>query len=234
MDIKELDLIDPSTYWYYQAKLLALKLSLEKWGFCGGNIVDVGAGSGFFSIALLEAHEQGHTWCIDPNYPRDQLGDRGVATFQTHASPDVVKAANTFLFVDVLEHVPDDTDLLSSYVREATPDALFAITVPAFMSLWSGHDVFLEHYRRYRRAEVVDLCRRSGLEILHSQYLFGSTFGPLWLMRRFGGSKGDRSDLKPIPRRLNRVLTSFMSAEHRLGWNPAFGSSVMLIGRKPT
>ena len=65
--------------------------------------------------------------------------------------------------IDVLEHVDDDQTLLQSYVERAPRSASVLISVPAFQFLWSGHDVFLEHRRRYTRAQVEALVRRAGL-----------------------------------------------------------------------
>lgn len=233
MDIKELDLIDPRTYWYYQAKLVAIQRALVRNGFNGGDVVDVGAGSGFFSEVLVQQHPESTAWCIDPNYTEDQLGRKGESVFIREASSEQLGSSQTFLFIDVLEHVEDDCQLLSSYVEAAPTKSLFAISVPAFMSLWSGHDVFLEHYRRYRLLKVDDLARRSGLEVLHSQYLFGTTFLPLWIMRRLRGTRRAESDLRPIPRPVNSFLKGVVTAEHRIGRNPICGSSVLLIGQKP-
>jgi len=37
----------------------------------------------------------------------------------------------------------------------------FFISLPAFEFLWSGHDVFLEHYRRYTLRQVRDVVQRA-------------------------------------------------------------------------
>lgn len=60
-------------------------------------------------------------------------------------------SVDLFLFMDVLEHVPDDTALLEPVVAAARPGSHFLITVPADMKLWSSHDVSFGHFRRYDR-----------------------------------------------------------------------------------
>ena len=60
-------------------------------------------------------------------------------------------SGDLYLFTDVLEHVPDDVEMLKKYVGDAAPNSKFVITVPAFTTLWSGHDLYLKHYRRYRK-----------------------------------------------------------------------------------
>lgn len=47
MGLKELDLVDPQTHWYYQSKLAGIRRILESQHGKVTTIVDVGAGSGF-------------------------------------------------------------------------------------------------------------------------------------------------------------------------------------------
>ena len=50
------------------------------------------------------------------------------------------------------------------------------ITVPAFQFLWSGHDVFLEHRRRYTLSQIENVARRADLRVLKGRYFFGALF----------------------------------------------------------
>ena len=231
MDIKELDLVDPHIHWYYQSKLAAVRRGLTLAGWRNGNVVDVGAGSGFFAEEVLAPGVGDVAFCIDPHYSPSEIGQRGMLVFQHEADAATISEASLFLFMDVLEHVEDDRWLLQEYVSQATSGALVVITVPAFMSMWSAHDVFLEHYRRYRRPEVVQLAETAGLQVLRSQYLFGSLFGPSWLVRKLRRNSDPQSDMKPAPSWLNGLLRGFFSAEHRLGWNPVCGLSVLVVAR---
>jgi hypothetical protein len=54
--------------------------------------------------------------------------------------------ADLVLLMDVIEHVEDDVGLVREYANKVAPGTRFITTVPAFMWLWSGHDVFLEHF----------------------------------------------------------------------------------------
>ncbi len=56
--------------------------------------------------------------------------------------------------MDVIEHVEDDVGLVRGYVDKVAGGTRFIVTVPALMWLWSGHDVFLEHYRRYTLTSI--------------------------------------------------------------------------------
>jgi len=233
VDLKELNSVDPNEHWYYQAKLRSIVTNVSRAGFLGGHIVDVGAGSGFFSAGLKLGYPESSLLCVDPNYSIDQVRTTQDVEFARTANVDQLKKASLFLFIDVLEHVRDDLSLLNTYVRHASPGALVVVSVPAFMSLWSGHDVFLEHFRRYRRREVLNLTKNAGLEMLHSQYLFGTTFLPLWVLRKTYKSSLPESQMKEVATPVNRTLSTLFRIEHHLRWNPIMGSTFLLIARVP-
>ncbi len=68
-------------------------------------------------------------------------------------------AADLFLLMDVLEHVPDDFLLFSELLAAARPGAQFLMTVPADMALWSPHDEAFGHYRRYDRLRFTSIWK---------------------------------------------------------------------------
>src|SRR3546814_5651478 len=75
--------------------------------------------------------------------------------------------------MDVLEHGEDDAGLLRTYLDKAPPQAQATITVPAFQVLWSHHDVFLEHHRRYTLKTLSRLVERAGAVPLRMHYSSG-------------------------------------------------------------
>jgi hypothetical protein len=72
--------------------------------------------------------------------------------------------------MDMLEHVREDSDSLP---RSQVPGkgGHLIVTVP-FPFLYSRHDAYLAHYRRYRRKQLVRLVRDSNLFCIRSGYLF--------------------------------------------------------------
>jgi 2-polyprenyl-3-methyl-5-hydroxy-6-metoxy-1,4-benzoquinol methylase len=230
MDLKELDLVDPKTHWYYQSKLVAIKKALRKYAPNPTRIIDIGAGSGFFSISVANFSAGTNVVCVDPNYPADSVERGGSLTYTLSGEP---QRGDVYLLIDVLEHVADDVALLRSSTSAADPGAIVIISVPAFMSLWSAHDVFLEHFRRYRLPEIIRLSEEVGLEVQSSQYLFGSIFIPAALVRRINRDKGVGSDLHTLPKTVNSILRSVVSTEHRLFSNRLFGLSAFVVARVP-
>jgi 2-polyprenyl-3-methyl-5-hydroxy-6-metoxy-1,4-benzoquinol methylase len=69
---------------------------------------------------------------------------------------------NLVLLMDVLEHVQEDNKFLAEIVDGyLAKGGNLIITVPAFPFLYSRHDVYLAHYRRYGRRQLVRLIKDS-------------------------------------------------------------------------
>lgn len=227
MDLKELDLVDPAVHWYYQSKLTGIRKDLRHFMRDGLRIIDVGAGSGFFSISLSENLADATVVCVDPHYQEESREEVSSPKFvRTLDNPE----ADLYLFIDVLEHVEDDLALLHSYVDSAPEGAVVVVSVPAFKSLWSSHDVFLEHHRRYRLNEVEQLVSDAGIRVMQARYLFSSIFPVVWLVRRLSKSDSPKSDMKPAHPLTNKLLTGLLSLEHRLLRNRFFGLSAVVVG----
>lgn len=175
MDLKETDILgeDIGKHWYYKSKSNAMMRLLS--GASPSVILDVGAGSGFFSKKLLSDTSAKEAWCVDISYEADSETLEAGKPVYFRRSVDETEA-DLVLLMDVLEHVDDDVGLLNEYVKKVPRGALFLISVPAFQFLWSGHDVFLEHKRRYRLSQLEGVVRRAGLTVQYGSYYFGAVF----------------------------------------------------------
>ena len=171
MDLKEEDILgaDIGRHWYYRAKAAALRRAVGS--LRPTRILDVGAGSGFFSRHLLAETAARSALCVDIGYPSER--DDSVAGKPVLYRRDIGPTdCDLVLMMDVLEHVDDDRGLLRHYAAKVPSGAHFLVTVPAFRFLWSGHDVFLEHKRRYRLAEIEAAMRDAGLKVVRRLLLF--------------------------------------------------------------
>ena len=205
MDVKEEQLLGGAVaeHWYYRSKQLALDCLLR--GVSYKRILDIGAGSAIFSKHLLE-NGAASAVCVDPAYRSDNKESYCGKPIQYVR--DVVPCnADLVLLMDVLEHVDDDVGLIRASMKGAAPGAFAVISVPAFPSLFSAHDRFLEHKRRYRMAMLENVVRAAGLQIVSTRYFFAMIL-PLVAMLRFLQKDGPaKSSLKPHPRPLNDLLT---------------------------
>lgn len=175
MDLKESDILgaDIEHHWYYSSKAKAMTSLLQ--GAVPTRILDVGAGSGFFSRYLLAHTTAQEAWCVDISYQADfdeRENDKVVYYRRSVGAID----ADLVLLMDVLEHVDDDVALLKDYVDKVPRGSRFLITVPAFNFLWSEHDDFLEHKRRYSLGQLEEVVQNAGLAVKYGAYFFGIVF----------------------------------------------------------
>jgi len=205
MDVKEEELLGGAVgeHWYYRSKQLALDSLLRAVPYT--RILDIGAGSAIFSKHLLE-NGAASAVCVDPAYgseTRDSYCGKPIEYLREVMPCD----ADLVLLMDVLEHVDDDVGLIRTSMKGAAPGAFAVISVPAFPSLFSAHDRFLEHKRRYRMQMLEDVVRAAGLQIVSTRYFFAMIL-PLVAMFRFLQKNGPaKSSLKPHPRPVNDLLT---------------------------
>jgi SAM-dependent methyltransferase len=217
MDLKEIDILEDQigTHWYYRSKAKAMSNLIGQTRM--STILDVGSGSGFFAKHLLLQTSAKEAWCVDPSYDRDSNAVEAGKDLHFRRSIGFVEA-DMVLLMDVLEHVDDDVGLLSEYVGKVPAGASFLISVPAFQFLWSAHDDFLEHRRRYTLRELENVVRKSGLAVTRGAYYFGSVFpiaGSIRLadnmLRR--ASREPRSQMKRHHPLVNGVLATLCRAE---------------------
>ncbi|RBA56864.1 methyltransferase [Stutzerimonas zhaodongensis] len=235
MDLKESEILgdDIEHHWYYASKAKALMKLLGN-THCN-RILDVGAGSGFFSRYLLAHSAAQEAWCVDISYECDSDAMEGNKPVHFRRSIDALDT-DTVLLMDVLEHVDDDAALLKAYVDKVPAGSRFVISVPAFQFLWSGHDVFLEHKRRYTLTQLEGVVRNAGLRVRRGHYYFGGVL-PLAAMLRLGerlrGPQPPRSQLARHGLLSNCLLGSLCHLELPLArFNRAGGLTVFCLAEK--
>jgi SAM-dependent methyltransferase len=234
MDLKEEDILggDIGRHWYYRSKAAALRRMVG--GLKPQRLLDVGAGSGFFSRHLLSDSGARSALCVDIGYEADRDESEAGKPVLYRRDCDVTDC-DLVLMMDVLEHVDDDAGLVRHYAAKVPSGARFLVTVPAFRFLWSGHDVFLEHKRRYTLPEIEQTMRDAGLEVAKGAYYFGLVF-PLAAAVRLA-TRGDpepRSSLKKHGTLTNGLLSAACAAELPLfPLNRLAGLSAFVLARKP-
>lgn len=205
MDIKEEGSIgDINNHWYYRGKLAALHRMLPAEG--PNRILDVGAGSGFFAESLLQSTNARVATCVDPGYPENRDDARTGKPLLFRQSI-VQSDADLVLMMDVIEHVGDDAGLVREYADKVASGTRFIVSVPAFMWLWSGHDVFLGHYRRYTLTEIESVLRSAGLTIECGCYFYGAVL-PIVALARVKRAKPSDDEARSQMREFGPLLNT--------------------------
>ena len=190
-------------------------------------ILDVGSGDGFMSRGLFNQMPGTLVDGLDTFLQDDQIkalnAPDGSFTFYNNYDDLPGRTYDIVLMLDVLEHVENDVGLLSSISELSMQEGAWAIvTVPAFQSLFSAHDRFLNHFRRYSLPQLRSLSSEAGLEIVESGYLFSSLLIPRFFSLLFQKLPGI-SEPKPTGvgswkggRLLTSLIALILNAENAL------------------
>lgn len=232
LDLRECGPVEPSEHWYYRSKSRYVFSTNHILGMKPSQILDVGAGSAFFLKEAKKLFPNSFYIAMDPNYKTEQIGIFHDIEYTKNYSSN---KADLILMIDVLEHIEDDLGVLSNYAAKAPSGSIFLISVPAFQCLWSSHDVFLGHYRRYTLHSLKKLIEDSGLVCLEEKYLFGLIFPIVYLVRLIKNlkkSKTSSSDMKKPSVIENFILTHVLRLTRWPNKNRIAGTSVFIVATK--
>ncbi|WP_029037670.1 class I SAM-dependent methyltransferase [Salinimicrobium xinjiangense] len=148
------DAVNWKKYWYN---------SISK--FIKGDVLEVGAGIGINTNLILQ--NQLEVRSIVSIEPDKSLADQilnnitvdnskvTVLNQYLHDLPTVQKF-DTIIYIDVIEHIEDDSGELNKAKLHLKKGGHLIILVPAFNFLFSSFDEAVGHYRRYNRKMLVN------------------------------------------------------------------------------
>jgi len=148
---------------------------------------------------------------------------------------------------DVLEHTPDDMQVLRDLHALLVPGGVLLLTVPAEKVLWSYFDESSHHCRRYEAPELAEKLRQAGFDLELVTHYMAAIYPLVRLVRRFrtpsqqcqdrglDAISAARSDFTIVPV-ANALLTLVLRAEAAwvsLGNRLPFGTSLVAVARRP-
>jgi SAM-dependent methyltransferase len=146
-------------------------------------LLDIGCGDAFVLKDLQDHFSFKQAEGVDVNLTRNEIQQFSCERpdVQLQNSYNNLSQYDVVLMLDVLEHIQNDKNFLQETTdRYLLDNGILLVTVPAFQFLFSMHDCFLGHYRRYTRYELITLIQ-DNLKILAGGYLF-STLLPVRLV----------------------------------------------------
>ena len=199
-----------------------------------GTVIELGAGMGTFSLALLQTAD--HVVAVEPS-------DRGSAALvETTRNNDRVTPIHGYaidavalgpfdgaVMSNVLEHIEDDEGTLAELFTMVRPGGLVAVYSPAFQFLTSDFDRAIGHVRRYRKRDLCTRFERAGYEIVEARYVNMPGFFAWLLISRMLRKRPTDSGLSKLYDRRVVPVTRWIESRVR----PPFGQSVLVIGRVP-
>jgi len=169
------------------------------------HILDIGSGDAYMVFELSRIFPQLKVHCIDIEYTVEikrelikQIGGADISLYNSQEeykrlnpgfSPDVV------LLLDVIEHIEDDKGFLKSLISDEVIDSKtnVLITVPAYQTLFSAHDVFLKHFRRYTVSSLLETLDDCNLKSFKNGYFFFSLVFARYIQKKLNIGNDENS-----------------------------------------
>lgn len=240
-------------HWWYRGRRRIIRAELDRLPLPRpADVLDAGCGSG---RTLLELVDYGKVSGIelDPDVAA-VARDRGLGDVVQGRLEELPWAENSFDLItclDVIEHTPDDRRTLRELRRVCRPGGFLLVTVPAHQVLWSAHDEYNHHYRRYSRRSLRQAAGAAGWREGRMS-AFNSLLLPpaavVRLLRRGAAAAGGDTDgngrsshaagddLFTGPGWLNDTLEGPLRLEAgwlRRGFTLPLGLSLLIVLRKP-
>ncbi len=193
-------------------------------------VLEFGAGLG--TLALIWKYlKKTQPDCveIDPDL-RNIIREKGLNCFddlsQINEKYDFVYSSN------VLEHIPDDLDVLRKLNKIINNGGHLAIYVPAFNYLYNKVDASVGHYRRYERSELIEKIKIAGFSIKECHFVDSIGFFA-WLSLRI---KKIEPSQKISSGMSLKIYDSYIYPVSKfldwLGLKHFFGKNILVIAQK--
>ena len=218
---------NPIDHWYYWNKYKYVEKNMP---ITVSKIADIGAGSALFSKQLLLDKKIKEVQAIDTNYTDDTLKNSDSQITYLKSISDF-RGIQLVLLTDVIEHVEHDLLFMKELVNRVEEGTYFLITVPAHMMLWSSHDDYLHHFRRYNKEGLIKLLSEVELTINKQQYIFGILFPIVFILRKIR-KKSLKSDLKNHSFLVNSLMKILLYFDSPISRFLPFGVSIIVKARK--
>ena len=209
--------------------------------YMGSRLVEVGAGTGSFSELILERKPESLT-LVEPSGEMYSFLDRRAREWAAGADVETrnslfgavaeelrtERRPDSIIYVNVLEHVPDDEAELRAVHRTLAPGGRVFIFVPAFGWLYGGFDQRVAHVRRYTRPELEAKCVAAGFKVLKSIYFDFAGVAPWWVKYRLLKSDSMEPGLVKL---YDRCVVPFVKVAERIV-PPPLGKNILLVAEK--
>jgi SAM-dependent methyltransferase len=207
----------------------------------GRRVVEVGAGNGSFSRMLLECSLESLS-LVEPAANGYQILRERMAqppnativhTYQAVFSQvaEEIRARqqpDSIIYVNVLEHIQDDQAELRLIRQTLSAKGRLFIFVPALPCLYSEFDRSLGHFRRYKKPELEDKCRRAGFRLRRTAYFDAFGVAPWFIKYRLLKSRAAEPAAVAVYDKF--VVPVAQKLETRM--SPPIGKNILLIAEK--
>ena len=234
--------VEQGNFWVESRNQL-LFWAMRKYFPNAGNFLEIGCGTGFVLSGIRKEFPQLRLAGTDvfvealphaeAQVPEGTFFQMDACRIPFDSEFDIIGA------FDVLEHIEEDSVVLSQMFRATRRGGGIMLMVPQHRFLWSIHDESLCHKRRYSRRELVMKVRSAGFEVICATG-FVSLLLPLMLLSRIKQSSApheyDPLSALRIGGFVNSALRHISDFERVLikgGLSFPVGGSLLVVARHP-
>jgi SAM-dependent methyltransferase len=231
-----------NTHWWFVARRRILQKTISALDLPdNAKILEIGSGTGS-NLSLLSVYGTvlGLEMSQDAIDMARQAGNTSAnISMQLGKCPDdlnqIITKFDLICLFDVLEHIDEDATTLTRLKALLKPNGKIIISVPAFQWLWSGHDQFLHHKRRYTKQTLSSCLEEAQLAARYISY-FNCLLFPLAVLGRLFDrlmqKKNSSGSTVPSPF-INRFLMRIFASERHLlvRYSFPFGLSLLAIAQ---
>jgi hypothetical protein len=149
------------------------------------SLIDIGCGDAFVVKKLSETIIFDEIFAVDIEFSAEDLkilNDQKKIQYTNDIKNVNVKEKNiiVILLLDVVEHIENENEFLKNILdaQFCKNETYLYITVPSYNALFSSHDNFLLHFRRYKNKDLINLVVKNNLHTIENGYFFISLLIP--------------------------------------------------------
>jgi len=224
-------------YWWHIGRRLVLRSVLSAHLKPMGNldVLDIGCGTGinyrwlksWGEVTGLDSSREAIKYCKNKRaYDELVLSD---ASKLPEDKFDIITA------FDVLEHIQDDTAVLTEWFEGLKGGGYLFLTVPAYQWMFSAHDKALHHFRRYSATGLRRKLRATGFEVKFLSPFFFFTFPVVMLVRLLSRHKTPKTSYVGTSSMVDTILVDLSKLEAAglsKGIGLPWGSSLLVLAQK--
>lgn len=226
------------TYWWHLGRIKLIESLLDKPQRKKLKILNIGCGTGgtvgalekYGQVTNVDISEEALSFLRSKGYAGIKVDDEKL--------PFKDKSFDLIVALDVLEHIDEDRAALDEWRRVLKPKGKLLVTVPAFQSLWSGHDISLHHMRRYTTRNLSWDMKKSQFKADKLSYFYFFSFplvaGFRFINKALRRKMNEHTSYVDVPKYVNSTFVSLAKIEAYTlkKFNLPLGTSVIGIFSK--